>query len=314
MKAAKIILRILLAIVLILALAVCALLFIPLTENADDTPVRGSEKWMADLDDALPLNRIAIPGTHDSATKYVQLAFFSKCQSKTVGEQLEAGYHYLDIRLGDDMTLMHGFTSCKTGPYFWSPKLTLDDVLADCRSFLDEHPTETVLFVVKHEHGDMTAAEFEASLRSVIDSAPEKWLIADAMPTLGEARGKIVLFRRWEGSLGIPLLWRDQSGDMSAFSVAPEADGRLWVQDMYKLGAEDKWTAFITGIREADHSPDNTVISFLSTNGTAAYGHPYAEAVPLNDRLMSYPLADDPGWVIADFASAKMAEKIYAKN
>ena len=59
-----------------------------------------SADWMADLDDGLRLNEIVLPGTHDSATQYVQLAFFSKCQALSIGEQLEAGYRYLDIRLG----------------------------------------------------------------------------------------------------------------------------------------------------------------------------------------------------------------------
>ena len=32
--------------------------------------------WMSSLDDDLTLNKINIPGTHDSATQYVQLALF----------------------------------------------------------------------------------------------------------------------------------------------------------------------------------------------------------------------------------------------
>ena len=156
--------RILAGVLALLLIAALCFFVIPLTENARNTPVPGSADWMAALPDETPLCDIILPGTHDSATQYVQLAFFSKCQSLSIAQQLEAGFRYLDIRLGDVKKgadyppLMHGFTNCKTGPL--GGTLTLDQVLADCYAFLAQHPTETVIFTVKHEHGDSTAADF----------------------------------------------------------------------------------------------------------------------------------------------------------
>ena len=118
-----------------LLLVLLGMLVLPLTEGADTTPVSGSADWMAALPDDTPLSALVIPGTHDSATQYVQLAYFSKCQALSVGQQLEAGFRYLDIRLGDAEKggdyprLMHGFTNCKTG--IFGGTLTLDAVLAD---------------------------------------------------------------------------------------------------------------------------------------------------------------------------------------
>ena len=122
-----------------LLLVVLGMLVLPLTEGADTTPVPGSADWMAALPDDTPLSALVIPGTHDSATQYVQLAYFSKCQALSVGEQLEAGFRYLDIRLGDGdkgglPLLMHGFTKCKVSAF--GSALTLDNVLADCYGFL----------------------------------------------------------------------------------------------------------------------------------------------------------------------------------
>ena len=77
---------------ILLALILCAaalFFFVPLTEKADTSPVTGSADWMSRLDDGLLLSGITLPGTHDSATQYVQLAWFSKCQSLDVGGQLE---------------------------------------------------------------------------------------------------------------------------------------------------------------------------------------------------------------------------------
>ena len=183
----RVLLRILLALLILLVLAALVMWIIPLTERDDGAAVSGSADWMARVDGDLTLSELAIPGTHDSATQYVQLAFFSKCQTKDIRAQLDAGYRYLDIRLGADgeqLKLMHGFTSCKTGAMPWSSALYLDRVLEQCYAFLREHPTETVLFAVKQEHGDERVADFQTLLSSYIDRDRSMWLLTSAMPTV----------------------------------------------------------------------------------------------------------------------------------
>ncbi|MBQ9719672.1 MAG: hypothetical protein IJV64_03150, partial [Oscillospiraceae bacterium] len=205
---------------MLLILLAAALLLIPLAERGDRTAVPGSADWMARLDDGLPLNRLDLPGTHDSATQYAQLAFFSRCQALSVGEQLEAGFRYLDVRLGEDaqtgrLKLMHGFTDCKTGAGPQSGPLYLDELLRQCYAFLAAHPTEAVVFAVKYEHGELTTAEFETLLDGYIRADEAYWLLDGAIPRLGEARGRLVLMRRYEDEAGlgsragIPLLWFD---------------------------------------------------------------------------------------------------------
>ena len=324
--AGRTILRVL-ALLLALILAFAAfLLLAPLTERGDGSAVERSADWMGRLDDGLLLSDINIPGTHDSATQYVQLAWFSKCQFKDIGGQLEAGYRYLDIRLGADgerLKLMHGFTSCKSSALGGS--LYLDEVLAQCYAFLDEHPSEAVIFAVKQEHGDETVTAFQTLLNAYISDAPERWLLTDTIPTLGEARGKLVLMRRCEdeaglgAAAGIPLLWPNQNGheDLS-LSTAMTDNGsyRLWVQDRYEYDAVDKWAAFTAGMAQNGAQPGDIALHFLSTKGTAAYGHPFSFARALNPQLLGYeaPEGGRFGWVVVDFASAKLAEHIYQSN
>ena len=306
------------------------LIIIPLTERDDRGVVEGSADWMAALDDDLPLNRITIPGTHDSATQYVQLAFFSKCQAKDIAGQLEAGYRYLDIRLGVDehngiFKLMYGFTNCKTGPMPWNDALYLDWVLEDCYEFLAKHPGETVIFAVKQEHGDAIVAEFQQMLDAYIRENPEYWLLTDAIPTLGEARGKLVLMRRYadEAGLGeqagIPLIWPDQPGsENTSLSTAMTENGsyRLWVQDRYEYGVSDKWAAFLNGMQEADTAEGDISLNFLSTKGTLAYGHPWHFARILNAHLMTQNFSEDDfcGWVIVDFGTSELAARLWQRN
>ena len=310
-------------VLMVLILVVLVLLLLPLAERGDRHPVEGSADWMARLDDGLPLNRIVLPGTHDSATQYVQLAFFSKCQGLSVGEQLEAGYRYLDIRLGEDesgkaLMLMHGFTKCKTGFGPKSAPLYLEDVLGECFAFLVQHPGETVLFCVKHEYGDMDDAAFAALLDEYLQNNPERWLLTDSIPTLGEARGKLVLLRRYEADAGLPLLWENQSGsEDTGLNTAANPNGAytLYVQDRYEYDLDQKWSAFRAGMDNGAGVGDIS-LNFLSTKGSFAYGHPYFFARTLNQRLQALPLRPEafPGWIVVDFGGAPLARHIYEVN
>ena len=318
--------RILAAVLSLLLVAALCFFAIPLMERARNTPVPGSADWMAALPDETPLGDIVLPGTHDSATQYVQLAFFSKCQSLSIAKQLEAGFRYLDIRLGDVKKgadyppLMHGFTNCKTGPL--GRTLTLDQVLADCYAFLNQHPSETILFAVKHEHGDAPIAQVQGQLLSFTAAREANWLLTDTLPTLGEARGKLVLLRRWEDEAGlgrdagIPFLWADQRNreDVSLAAAEEPQDGyTLLVQDRFKYDTDEKWNAFQTAVKAAPADGD-VLLNFLSTNGSSAYGHPWKYARALNPRLLALEDGTLRGWVIVDFATAQLAEKIYSTN
>ena len=317
------------AIMMLLILLVSVLLTVPLLERGDRTAVDGSAAWMARLDDGLPLNRLTLPGTHDSATQYVQLAFFSKCQGLSVGEQLEAGYRYLDIRLGEDaesgrLKLMHGFTECKTGFGPQSEVLYLDAVLEQCYRFLAAHPTETVVFAVKQEHGDLSVAEFQTLLDGYIRQAPNGWLLSDSIPSLGQARGKLVLMRRYadEAGLGaragIPFLWEDQPGtEDTSLHTAANDNGTytLWVQDRYEYDSAAKWAAFRAGLDNGAGVKDVS-LNFLSTKGSRTYGHPFRYAQVLDSKLMAtaLPAGSFYGWIVVDFGSAPLAKHIYGAN
>ena len=322
----RVILRILLALLALILLALAVFFTIPLTERGDRMAVPGAADWMAALDDSLPLNTITLPGSHDSATQYVQLAFFSKCQALSISEQLEAGCRYLDIRLGMDgqsgaFKLMHGFTNCKPSAFSFDA-LYLDDMLRDCYAFLAAHPTETVVFAVKQEHGDESVEAFETALDAYLGEHPDFWLLTDSIPTLGEARGRLVLMRRYEDAAnlgsraGIPLLWPDQRGhDNTALHIESTDQGSytLWVQDRFEYGAADKWNAFTEGIAAGEQrSEGDLAIHFLSTKGEAAYGHPFSFAKRLNPRLMAESALS--GWIVLDFFSAPLAEHIYSIN
>ena len=311
---------------LLLMLTAGVLLYVvPAFETADRTAVEGSADWMARLDDGKLLSEVTLPGAHDCATANVQLAFVTKCQALPVGGQLDAGIRYLDIRLGADgerLKLMHGFTNCTTSGWPWAGTLMLDDVLDDCYAFLSAHPTETVVFAVKQEHGDESVAQFQRLLHAYIDRQPDRWLLTDRIPTVGEARGRIVLLRHYEKqsdpvpTLGIPCYWQSQKGhDDVSLNAATHKNGgyTLIVQDRYEYDAEDKLNAFRAGLKAGQTGETFLSIHFLSTKGTSSFGHPYGLAKKLNAELLSSTDVLN-GWIVVDFASARLAERIYRTN
>lgn len=339
MKVLGKILRTIVLVVLILALVLCAVLELyPLLNDRAGTRETGesASRWMAEIDDAKLLSDIAIPGAHDAAADETQLRLMTKCQDKGFSQLLQDGFRYLDIRLGaeeiggrQDLTFYHGFLHCLKGVFPWSAHLTFEDAAKACGDFLTANPTETVLFVVKQEHGNESVREFEELLDQLIEASETKdlWLLTDTIPTLGQARGKIVLFRRYtdEADLGeragIYIDWTDQ-GNVPDVENAPGAvmeekeAFRLFIQDRYCYDSDTKWQVFTAAAKDGrTKDAGDVLINFLSTKGTHTVGHPFAYAKDLDQRLLSLEQSTVlPGWTILDFGDAQLADVIIRSN
>lgn len=323
--------KLLIFLLILFLILVAVLIGVPAVEHIGSDKVEGSADWMSMQSGNVLLSELNIPGTHDSATQYVQLPFFSKCQSMDIRTQLEDGYRYLDIRLGIEDTksgkklaLMHGFTYCRNGFWPFSGHLYLESVLEDCYGFLDEHPGETIIFVVKKEHGEQSIEEFQNCLNSYVSQNENCWLLADEMPTLEQARGKLVLVRRYEDEAklgaraGLPIVWENQPGHEDVSLSADIVEGNeysVYVQDRYEYNVDGKWKAFESGIDiEKGARTGDVRLNFLSTKGTLAYGHPFFFAKRLNERFMDKGYRTPKGWTIVDFGTAELAKKIYSSN
>jgi len=322
--ALKVLFIVLLTLILLLS---ATLIFLPMAERKPSEALT-AEPWMSSLSDNVSLGSLVIPGAHDAAASQAKLAFFSRCQYYGIYDLLQTGIRYLDIRLAvaspDSMYLCHGFCECRTGPFFWSETLTLDSVLEDCYRFLRENPSETILFAVKQEYGDETVAEFESCLDKILSGNEDAWLLTDRIPTLGEARGKLVLLRRYsdDASLGlrsgIDLRWEKQNGysdpSLSAARETPAEESYL-IQDRYEYTVEEKWAAFLAA-DEQFSSEASALINFLSTKGHISQDHPYRFASSLNRTLSDYLSEgnDLQGWIILDFASRDLVRQVYSLN
>lgn len=201
--------------------------------------------WMASLKDETPLSALSIPGTHNSPACHRALPSV-RCQATSPPEQLENGVRFFDIRVQpeapqdpskDGLVLVHSvFPISLTGNKYFR------DLVNEIFVFLDRNPSETVIMTVKREGtGNATDPQLSRVLRDHYAGDVNRWFTAPRIPTLGEARKKIVLLRRFGLEEGLKQEWggagwcieADPWADNTPNSTCPSGD--ICVQDFYEV-------------------------------------------------------------------------------
>lgn len=218
---------------------------------------------------------------------YVDIVPSVRCQNATVKQQLENGVRFLDIRLSKPY-----LNYCITGsrhslvvvhdafPVCIYSSISFSRVLRTVYDFLDAHPQETVIMSLKHE-GPFARSRYELSdslWGAYIRGHESKWFLESRMPLLGEARGKIILFRRFDCPdhrqfhFGFPATsWRYNTTGEDV------VDGTvLAVQDYCEVltpaGYKDKTQYVQQHITRAGSMDNNTL--FLNFTTAANFWHP----------------------------------------
>lgn len=277
--------------------------------------IPSGNNWMGQLNCNLSLSQISIPGTHDSGARYEPVSGTAKCQDLTIAEQLNAGIRFLDIRcrhINDSFTIHHGSVY---------QNINFDDVLNAVFSFLDSHPAEAVFMSVKEEYdASNTTRSFEATFEAYTQTNPGKWYLKNTIPTLSQARGKIVLLRRFSaGNLpkGIPATnWADNTTFWINNTLS-----QLRIQDYYNVSsASAKWNAILPILDEAAAgNPAVLYINFTSGYKAGLFGIPSITTISntINPQILSY-FSSFPkgrfGSILMDFADTQKATLIYNTN
>jgi 1-phosphatidylinositol phosphodiesterase len=204
------------------------------------------ESWMSQLKDESPLSALSMPGTHNSPTCHVALPSV-RCQAVNVRDQLNNGVRFLDIRVQpenpsdpskDGLILVHSaFPISLTGNKYFR------DLVNDVEAFLDRNPTETVIMSLKREGvGKATDQQLSKILRDHYAGDVNHWFTAPRIPTLGEARKKIVLIRRFVLDDSLHKEWDGAGWCIDAESWPDNCEdgtcsgGDIRVQDFYEVG------------------------------------------------------------------------------
>lgn len=268
-----------------------------------DTPAITIPDWMSYLPDNLLLAYLAIPGTHDT------MAFFggslAECQSWSLRNQFNAGVRFLDIRprhYRNRLPIFHGVSYQRT--YF-------DQVLKDTVAFLTEYPSETVVMRVKEEYEPyQNTRSYYKSVAEVVRQIGEHcFLRSSSLPTLGEARGKIIILQQFSSQ-----------GEGPDFG--PPYPGRMSISDAYQVSDDAvKWAEVERHLEVAKKGdPERAYLTYCSGSHWLLYT-PEALARKINPRVLNYlntkSLAGrmrSVGIVIMDFPGAELVRQIVLDN
>ncbi|MCB5181771.1 phosphatidylinositol-specific phospholipase C [Streptomyces antimicrobicus] len=227
------------------------------------TAAPGPQDWMGALADGTALQRMTVPGTHDSGALYGGL--YVACQNIGIAQQLGAGIRFLDVRC----RVTSGSFAIHHAAFYQN--MMFGDVLVACANFLAQHPRETVLMRLKQEYSTDSDATFRAVFDDYLDRRGWRPLfhIAPTLPTLGQARGKVVLLADNGGLPGI------RYGDGTFFDI----------QDDWNAEPFAKRGRIEDHFRKAVAQPGKLFVNYVST---AAYMPPRWNADRLNPQIHSF--------------------------
>lgn len=269
--------------------------------------------WMARVPDWTPLALMNIPGIHDAATwnfsqansdsiwqdvnpaDDVPPADYFRCQEASMAAALEAGVRFFDLRYAIDPTY--------TQLVFWhsqallSEVATMADVMYAFYAWLDQHPTETVLLSFQYEGSTLPNASNNASVQlqlfDILTSpAAQRYILQtkDELPTLGQARGKIVLIRRFDMDQVAP----GYEAALPGLHMSPA----LWTDDDANITLVYNAARNLTAYIEDYYEPDNLVEQSAAVNIAAKYNATTAHLL-----MAASPLHRDSLFI--SFASAE---------
>lgn len=289
------------------------------------------KSWMKNIDNNTEVLRLNLAGTHDSVTKYAQFSHLSKCQNLNIYEQLCIGIRGLDIRVqsrGSRLGMVHGVAKAFNTPNHFGKQMDLADVLEQCYRFLDENPSETIVFQFKNDSGKEMEHCFDILFHRYIKDNQSKWYLENRSPLMNEARGKIILIRRCKmlqsneynpHNTGIDFSkWIEQDKPVPeplTLKTGGENEMSFVIQDRYKYKPEPRWNDCIMPFLNTMTDFCGTyIINYLSTAG--GLKGPYNNSKYINPAFMKYPLKKNTyyGMIYVDFPTEELVEKIIRTN
>ena len=291
--------------------------------------------WMTDLPDDIYINKINIPGTHDSGTAHVYggVSGYASCQDWQIDEQLKKGIRCFDIRLDipgidfedsdvSDLYLYHGVFPC-TKSIWWLPRLNLEDVFEYCNNFLNSHPGETIILKLQNENGSSVVKNVLSNMyyeyNYQYDGHYRYYHYGDPIPMLWEVRGCIVLIDN-DTNPGTYTKYEDhfeaktedkvtlvQRALDTSDEIANVRDGDYFYKDSYvneigKLGEPTVKCIFTSANRlGVDYLKADTIHTVSNLVNRMLWGYDFTPGVRY-------------GWIFMDFPDVETICKIIYSN
>ena len=315
-----------------------------LAGNTAETAYSYADEWMAGIPDDALLSSVNIPATHDTGTAgVVEDAIpgvsITSCQNFYYDEQLNMGARSFDIRgnatkddaSAADVKIVHGgeLWQCQEKD---GSDLTLQSILNTSLGFLEKHKSETVILTVKPDAGSTVGLEH--AVAEFIKSNEEKVYCGGDIPSMKEARGKIVFLRRFnltqnyegwvERAMGFNLTnWDDISYKNYEYAYKLYDDGKnhVYIQDAYNTYGSEKWPYILETMKQTtgqDTSHPIEYNSWVFNYTSCSQGAPLGLTQEINPRLFKDEdnCIDNRflGTVMLNFIDEPMSRLIYETN
>ena len=315
-----------------------------LAGNTAETAYSYANEWMAGIPDEALLSSINIPATHDTGTAgvvedLVPSVSITSCQNLYYDEQLNMGARSFDIRANAtkddasaaDVKIVHGgeLWQCqeKNGN-----DLTLQSILNTSLGFLEKHKSETVIFTVKPDAGSTIGLEH--AVAEFIEKNKDKVYSGGDIPSMKEARGKIIFLRRFnltknyessvERAMGFNLAnWDDikYKDYKYAYKLYDDGKNHVYIQDAYNTYGSEKWPYILETMKQTtgqDTSHPIEYNSWVFNYTSCSQGAPLGLTQEINPRLFK----DEDncidtrflGTVMLNFIDEPMSRLIYETN
>ena len=270
----------------------------------------GSDKWMSTLKDDTPINKLSIPGTHDSGATHSIFDVAGMCQTTSIDKQLSMGVRFFDMRLQDvngSFKIVHDFVD---------QNLTFASVLDSFVGFLEKNPSEFLLVSIKEEKSSVNSSwDFESLLLDYFANYSSDVIdTSTSLPnTLKEARGKMYVLSRYYGStIGVPC----SSGwyDNDSFEM-----NNMYVQDHYCIdNVKEKIDDIKSTLEKTNQSNYDLVLNFTSCYLDNAFPPSYAvtPAKTINPFLVDYlsSFMGSTGVLVMDFVNNELTTQVVERN
>ena len=315
-----------------------------LAGNTAETAYSYANEWMAGIPDEALLSSINIPATHDTGTAgvvedLVPSVSITSCQNLYYDEQLNMGARSFDIRANAtkddasaaDVKIVHGgeLWQCqeKNGS-----DLTLQSILNTSLGFLEKHKSETVILTVKPDAGSTIGLEH--AVAEFIEKNKDKVYSGGDIPSMKEARGKIIFLRRFnltknydssvERAMGFNLTnWDDikYKDYKYAYKLYDDGKNHVYIQDAYNTYGSEKWPYILETMKQTtgqDTSHPIEYNSWVFNYTSCSQGAPLGLTQEINPRLFK----DEDncidtrflGTVMLNFIDEPMSRLIYETN
>ncbi len=315
-----------------------------LAGNTAETAYSYANEWMAGIPDDALLSSVNIPATHDTGTAgvvedLVPSVSITSCQNLYYDEQLNMGARSFDIRANAtkddasaaDVKIVHGgeLWQCqeKNGS-----DLTLQSILNTSLGFLEKHKSETVILTVKPDAGSTIGLEH--AVVEFIEKNKDKVYSGGDIPSMKEARGKIIFLRRFnltknydssvERAMGFNLTnWDDikYKDYKYAYKLYDDGKNHVYIQDAYNTYGSEKWPYILETMKQTtgqDTSHPIEYNSWVFNYTSCSQGAPLGLTQEINPRLFKDEdnCIDNRflGTVMLNFIDEPMSRLIYETN